>query len=219
VYFIYKQFKGAGGKRDIEDPVKDPVKEPIIKRNTPDNVVVPPTPSYYPLKKGSFNNAVESLQMLLNSMGQTLVVDKHFGSKTEAALLAVFGKTQVADAAEFTKLQNEAVAKQLKSSSVNWGWKLVDAYKGFSSGNRLALKNLVVKSPIKIIEIKKNFQGAWKNTGKVKDMPAINYSLNDYAIRSAMNDGTLRIEILKGADKGMYSTEVGKDLSLYLDII
>lgn len=215
--FIYKQFKGAGGKRDIQDPEKP---QGILTGGTSlSKVVVPTTPSYYPLKRGSINTAVGALQTLLNSSGQTLVIDNNFGSKTEAALLAVFGKTQVANSAEFTVLQATMKAKQQNSSSFNWGQKLVDAYKDYSTVNYLNTKNLVVKSPVKLLEIKKNFQGAWKNTGKVIDLPIKNYSLSDYAIRSVMNDSTLRIEILNGALKGMYSTEVGKDLNLHFDII
>jgi hypothetical protein len=78
--------------------------------------------------------------------------------------------------------------------------------------------NLVVKKPIRLVEIKKNFQGVWKPTARVVDLPIKRYNLIDYALRSALSDGSLRIEIISGGLAGIYTTDASLNLANYLDI-
>jgi hypothetical protein len=77
---------------------------------------------------------------------------------------------------------------------------------------------LVVKKPIRLVEIKKNFQGVWKPTARVVDLPIKRYNLKDYALRSALSDGSVRIEITSGALAGMYTSDASLNLDNYLDI-
>ena len=61
---------------------------------------------------------------------------------------------------------------------------------------------------MKLVKIKQDFQGKW-----VEDTPRMvvnltprNYSMQDYFVRSAQNDGSLRIEVWRGTLKGMWRT-------------
>lgn len=197
-YLIYKQFTKAKAT-DVRD--------------------VPPPPqlgstaeiSEFPLKKGSRNNSVKTLQSMLNAelskQGKPLlVVDGIFGSKTEAALTLVTGKNTVQSAQELSSIQTEAKAVSYLAKNVNYGWDLVEKY------NMGIYENLVVSSPIKILKVTKTLTGGWKTTGNSLNMPSKKYNLKDYAIRSALNDGTLRIEITRGDLAGMYVTEPSNKL-------
>jgi len=212
-YLIFKELTKpkANDKTDVASPSK------------PETSGTKPTAtSDFPLKKGSRGAMVKTLQSLLNSAGANLSPDSIFGVKTEAALKQIYGKTQIDSSADFQNLSNQLKNTSLKSSNLDWAWKLIDAYgqgRTFTTGIPQAqFSQLVVNSPLTLIGIKKNFQGIWKTNGNNVDMAAHNYSLNDYALRSAMNDGTLRIEITGGDLAGMYSTEPNIDLSKTLDI-
>jgi len=174
------------------------------------------TTSQFPLKKGSKNSLVGTLQALLNACGASpaLATDNQFGSKTETALVALYGQSTVANQSGLDALRATCKNKSALSSNLDWAWKLIDAYNSDNFNNN----SLVVLRPITLSRIKKNFQGQWKKTGMGLDLPAHSYNLHDYALRSAMNNGTLRIEINTGANAGMYSTPEGINLSDYLDI-
>ena len=69
-------------------------------------------------------------------------------------------------------------------------------------------------------KVAKNFQGFWVNDGNNEiQLPAHNYSLNDYAIRAVTKNGNLRIEITNGNLAGMYLTQDGINLKQTFDII
>jgi hypothetical protein len=138
--------------------------------------------------------------------------DNDFGTKTEGALLTVYGKKQIDSAADLNVLRKNLSTTSEKSSNLDWAWKLIEA----QNSNRFS--NLNVSSPINLISINKNFQGIWKPTGKQITLPPRKYSLNDYVLKSALTDGTLRIEVNKGDLAGMYTTPVGANLSSILDI-
>jgi hypothetical protein len=153
------------------------------------------------------------LNIELAKQGKVLLIpDGIFGSKTEAALVALTGKSSVQNQAEFNQIKTSLSQSNLKAANLDWAWKLIEA---FDSGR---YQNLVVKSPLTLIEVKKNFQGVWKPTGKSFDLSPIRFNLNDYALRSALTDGTMRIEILRGDFAGMYKTDPNENLSTTLDI-
>jgi hypothetical protein len=207
LYFIYKQFAKpkASDKRDVIPP------------NPPSPEVIPDiqTKSDFPLKKGSKNKSVGTLQSLLNTsdlVTKKLDPDNNFGSLTEGALLTVYGKKQINDAADLNALRKKLSSLSEKSSNLDWAWKLIEAQ------NSSRYSNLTVSSPINLIAINKNFQGVWKPTGKQITLPRSKYTLNDYVLQSALTDGTLRIEVNKGDLAGMYTTPVGANLSSIFDI-
>lgn len=217
LYFIYKQFASKNVKKDVAPPAST-----VVKENGTTGTSTTTNSSDFPLKKGSYNSSVGTLQALLNSTGEVLVVDNKFGSKTEAALQKVYGKKQIDSPADLIALSDKLKLTSAKSTAINWAWKLVDMYnekyeytKGYF---QRAYDYLLVKSPINLIGVTP-FGGGWKNTSKQVTLNPTKLSLNDYAIRSALNDGTLRIEILNGAMKGMYSTPLGFDLSKTLEIV
>lgn len=207
-YLIYRQFsKKNDPKADAPNP------NPLVN-----NVVVPIPTSDFPLKRGSKNNTVGSLQALLNtalkSQGkELLVVDNDFGPKTEIALNSIYGKNSVANQTDFDALKNQLSKSNEDSANISWGWKLQDAY------NSNSYSYLFVKKPVNIKKVSKNFQGFWVNTGTSLDMARHNYSLNDYAVRGVTKSGQLRIEILNGATAGMYLSEEGTNLQQTFDII
>ena len=210
-YLIYRQFSKKN------DPNADAPKPPVVPDIHNNQVNVPS--SDFPLQKGSRNNTVGALQTLLNSelssQGKTLlVVDNNFGPKTEAALSSIYGKSSIANQIDFDTLKNQLQQTNLLSSELDWGWKLQDAYdKGMYS-------TLKVKLPITMRKVAKNFQGFWVNDGNNEiQLPAHNYSLNDYAIRAVTKNGNLRIEITNGNLAGMYLTQDGINLKQTFDII
>ena len=207
VYLIYKQLikPNATDKKDVN---------PIVVPNVNIDEVVT---SDFPLKKGSKNSTVNTLQSLLNTelgkLNKTLlVVDGIFGNLTESALKLVTGKITVDTPQDLVAISQNLQKTNDKAVNLDWAWKLVDAF------NSKMYSNLVVKQPIRLTQVKKNFQGVWKPTTSVVDLPIKRYSLNDYAIRSAFSDGSLRIEITNGALAGMYSTNSSLSLPNYLDI-
>ena len=202
VFLIVKQFtkKSAAVKEDVPPPPKS----------------LPPR-SDFPLSVGSRNETVRQLQVILNTAlankKQTLLVtDGIFGSKTEAALKSITGKSSVANQVELEAIKNQISSTSSVSANLDWAWQLIDAY---NSGRHT---NLVVRKPIKLIKIQKNFQGLWKPVGINFTMNPMRYNLVDYALRSAMNDGTLRIEITRGQYAGMWATEPSETLFNALDL-
>jgi peptidoglycan hydrolase-like protein with peptidoglycan-binding domain len=161
------------------------------------------------------NDNVKSLQALLNSAGASpvLVIDGLFGSKTLAALQSIYGKTQIDSADDLNNLKKIVSNQSMKSSNLDWAWKLIDAY------NSDDYSNLLVSKTADLNKITQNFQGAWKDAGRRITLAPHNYNLDDYALRAAMSDGTLRIEITSGDLAGMYSTDPNIQLSDYFDIV
>lgn len=88
-------------KKDIAQKIKDAA-------GTIVNTVKPPTTNNFPLKNGSKNDNVRTLQSALNRLGQdpALVVDGIFGSKTQASLKAYTGKTTVDSQSELDSIAN-----------------------------------------------------------------------------------------------------------------
>lgn len=193
-YLIYRQF---ASKKDANGDAPPPPPAPTPYQGST---------SDYPLRKGSRNDTVRALQTLLNTalqaQGKTLLVtDGIFGTKTENALFELTGNKSVKSSSEFEAVKKQLATTNQLSANMDWAWKLVDAY---NSGK---FTNLVVRyGTVTLNKVQKNFQGEWINTGKSITLPATNFNLKDYAIRSATNKGGLRIEITNGNLAGMYIT-------------
>jgi hypothetical protein len=204
-YLIYRQFsKKNDPKGDAPPPL--PIPPPA-----------PPAPtSDFPLRKGSKNSTVETLQETLNiglqAQGVTplLVVDGDFGSKTLAALQSLAGTTTIKNQAELDALRAQMLKLTELSEDLDWGWKLLDA---FNSGR---FRQLLVKKPIILRGHNKNFEGVYVRNGNDINMPARSYNLPDYAIKAVAKDGTLRFEV---KNAGTFYTEKGLDLKSTFDII
>lgn len=202
-YFILKQFLRKGNK--VEDA---PLPPPPLPSS-------PTVQSDYPLQVGSRNSSVGSLQSLLNTALQCqkkplLSVDSIFGSKTEAALQSLTNKTSLKSAAEFESLKKSLANTCNLSANLDWAWKLIAA----SDSGKYSY--LIVKNPVTLYEVVKDFTGKWipKSPNKVINLPVkSNYSLNDYKLRSATTDGKLRLEIVKGDLAGMWITQAGTNLT------
>jgi len=101
VYLIYRQFRKSKGlpNRPIGDNAVTNVLQSVVSKKCD-----------FPLSKGISNcDKVVDLQSLLNSFPQDfpnkpLAEDGDFGTKTEQALIAVFGKNSVASLSELSKL-------------------------------------------------------------------------------------------------------------------
>jgi hypothetical protein len=206
-YLIYTQLKGSG-TRDVANGGNGNGGGGSTGGGNTN-----PAPSSFPLKKGSKNTVVGTVQALLNSAGETLTVDNNFGSKTEAALLKVFGKKTIDNQADLDRLRAKIATASQTSSNLDWGWKLIDA-----AANPANTK-LMVKKEVNLQGVNKNFLNQWVSNNKAVKMSPRNYTLNDYKLRSAQNNGQLRIEIVTGALAGMYITPVGTDLKATFDII
>jgi hypothetical protein len=205
VYLIYRQFsKKNDPKGDAPAPLPTPPPAP------------PAPTSDFPLRKGSKNSTVETLQETLNiglqAQGVTtlLVVDGDFGSKTLAALQSLAGTTTIQNQAQLDALRVEMIKLTELSEDLNWGWKLLDA---FNSGG---FTQLVVRKPIILRGYTKNFEGVYIRNNKDINVPARSYSLPDYAIKAVAKDGTLRFEV---KNSGTYYTEKGLDLKSTFDIV
>ena len=204
-YLIYRQFaKKNDPKGDAKPPL--PIPPPA-----------PPAPtSDFPLKKGSKNSTVETLQETLNiglqAQGVTtlLVVDGDFGSKTLAALQSLAGTTTIKNQAELDALRVQMLKLVELGQDLNWGWKLLDA---FNSGR---FTTLLVRKPITLRGYVKNFEGQYVRNYKDLTLPARTYNLPDYAIKAVAKDGTMRFEV---KNAGIYYTEKGLDLESTFDII
>jgi peptidoglycan hydrolase-like protein with peptidoglycan-binding domain len=91
-YLILKQFAKPAAAKVVVD-----------NNNTQTN-------TDFPLQRGSINTTVGDLQTALNVALQAqgkilLVVDNNFGPKTQAALIALSGKSSVANQAELDSLK------------------------------------------------------------------------------------------------------------------
>jgi hypothetical protein len=204
-YLIYRQFsKKNDPKGDAPAPLPTPPPAP------------PAPTSDFPLRKGSKNSTVETLQELLNvglqAQGVTtlLVVDGDFGSKTLAALQSLANTTSIQNQAQLDDLRAQMVELTQLGSDLDWGWKLLDA---FNSGR---FTQLVVKQPVTLKGFTKNFEGKYISNGKGLNVPARSYNLADYAIKAVAKDGTLRFEI---KNAGTYYSPDGLDLKSTFDIV
>jgi len=205
-YLIYSQLKGSG-TRDVANGGNGGGGSTGGGGNTN------PAPSSFPLKKGSKNTVVGTVQALLKSAGENIVVDNNFGSKTEAALLKVFGKKTIDNQADLDALRAKLATANQTSSNFDWGWKLIDAAANPSN------KSLMVKKEVNLQGVNKNFLNQWVSNNKAVKMSPRNYTLNDYKLRAELTTGQLRIEIVTGALAGMYTTPIGTDLKATFDII
>lgn len=213
-FLIYKQFnRGKQRGQDVPQPPQPPA--PDRTGSGSGSGSGSGASSTYPLRKGSKNSQVSSLQSLLNTalscQGKTLlVVDGDFGTKTETALSDLTGKKSVANANDFEAIKKQLASVCVESKNLGWAWKLIDAQ------NTGRYTHLVVTRPIKIRKVMKDFRGLWIPAvpAFTLNMPAIKYSLKDYVLRSATTDGQLRIEVMRGEGAaGMYITEDGTDLT------
>lgn len=160
---------------------------------------------------------VGSLQSLLNTALQCkgmplLTVDDNFGSKTEAALKTLTGKTSVGSASEFEAVKRQLASVCSLSGNLDWAWKLIEAQ------NTGKYNYLIVNKPVRLYKVVKDFRGLWIPSVPASDLSLpvkSNYSLKDYVLKSATTDGSLRIEI---ARSGMYMTSPSTDLKSTFNI-
>jgi hypothetical protein len=212
-YLIYKQF-ARGSKNNTQDALPPQPPSPLPTPSRPSSPSAPDTT--YPLQKGSKNASVGSLQTLLNTALQCqnktlLVADNNFGSKTEAALMALTNKSSVKSYAEFEEIKKALASSCKLSANLDWGWKLIAAS---DSGK---FTNLAVKTPVTLYKVNKDFTGKWvpQSPNKFITLAArSDYKLNDYKLRAATTDGKLRIEIVHPSPtlSGMYITDGTTDL-------
>jgi hypothetical protein len=212
-FLIYKQFSRGSGKKDVPQP---PQTGGGGSGTGTGGTGTGGESSAYPLRNGSKNSTVGSLQSLLNTAlscsGKTLlVVDNSFGSKTETALSSLTGKTSISNSAEFEAVKKQLASTCSKSSNLDWAWQLIAAQ------NTSKYSVLVVSQPIQISKVIKDFKGLWIPATPRKDLMLNprNYSLKDYVLRSATTNGALRIEITKGDLAGMYLTKDGANLKSF----
>lgn len=210
-FLIYKQL--SRGKQKGQDVPPPPTIPPSTGGGVNSGGNSAPAATY-PLKKGSKNSTVGSLQSLLNTAltckGKTLlVVDSNFGTKTETALFELTGKKSVANEADFNSVKSQLASLCTLTKNLDWAWKLVDAAK---TGN---FTNLVVTKEIKLYKVKQDFLGKWvyDTPSYILTMTPRNYSMQDYFVRSATADGGLRIEVWRGENKGMWITKSGTDIT------
>lgn len=216
-FLIYKQFNR--GKLSGQDAPPPPPPAPPIGGGSGSGSGSS-TSSTYPLRRGSKNSTVGSLQTLLNTAlnckGKTLlVVDNDFGGKTEAALLELTGKKSVDSESDFNSVKTKLASVCALSSNLDWAWKLVDAAK---TGQ---FNNLVVNKTVVFYKVVKDFRGLWIPASPARELTLAprNYSLKDYFIWSATTDGGLRMEVWREGDaKGMWITKNGTDLKSSLSI-
>ncbi len=76
-----------------------------VYTNAGTNTNVSYTSSDFPLRMGSRNTYVSQLQNSLQGLGQNITADGIFGSQTQAALVAVTGKSTVDSAAELEAIR------------------------------------------------------------------------------------------------------------------
>jgi hypothetical protein len=206
-YLIYRQFRR--GKDEGQDA---PPPAPYVGGGS--GTTMPSVSGVYPLRKGSRNSTVGSLQTLLNTalkcQNKTLlVVDNIFGSKTEAALLDLAGKTSVTDSSDFERIKTNLSSACSLSANLDWAWKLIDAQ---NSGR---YNSLMVRQPATFYKVVKDFTGKWVSASPYTELNLpvkSNYSLQDYVLRSATNDGRLRMEIMRGDFAGMWLSKAGIDI-------
>ena len=211
-YLIYRQLRKPkpNGISDIPSPLPSPSPSPSPSSPSPS--------STFPLKKGSKNSVVATLQGLLNTsnlVDPKLSVDKDFGSKTEAALMKVYNKKQIDNQADLDALRSYLSQQSVLSNTLDWAWQLVD------DANANPYGTLKVQGFVTLRGVKTNLQNQWVSNGTNEYLPAGNYSLQQVAIRSAINDGGLRIEImanLYGLVPGMYLADGNPNLQQILSI-
>lgn len=213
-FLIYKQF--SRGRKDVPQPPQTGGGGSGTGTGGSGTGTGGGSSSAYPLRNGSKNSTVGSLQSLLNTAlscsGKTLlVVDNSFGSKTETALSSLTGKTSISNSTEFEAVKKQLASTCSKSSNLDWAWQLIAAQ------NTGKYSVLVVSQPIQISKVIKDFTGTWITATPRKDLMLNprNYSLKDYVLRSATNNGALRIEITKGDLAGMYLTKDGSNLKSF----
>jgi len=218
-YLIYRQLRKPkpNGISDIPSPNQNTSNTNTNNTNNT-NTNSGGIASTFPLKKGSKNSTVGTLQGLLNTsnlIDPKLSVDKDFGSKTEAALIKVYNKKQIDNQADLDALRSYLSQQSVLSSNLDWAWQLVD------DANANLLGTLKVQGFVTLRGVKTNLQNQWVSNGTNEYLPAGNYSLQQVVIRSAINDGGLRIEIvgnLYGLVPGMYIADGSPNLKQILSI-
>lgn len=211
-FLIYKQFsKGKNKNEDVPLPPLPPAPIGGGGGGVPS--------SDFPLRKGSKNDMVGSLQSLLNTAlacktSPLLVVDNNFGTKTEAALNDLTGKKSVSSASDFESVKKQLASFCALSKNLDWGWKLIEAQ------NTGRYSVLIVNKPVELYKVVKDFRGLWVSSvpAKALILNPTQYSLKDYVLRSALTDGRVRLEITRGDNAGMWLTKSGIDLQTSLNV-
>jgi hypothetical protein len=216
-YLIYRQLRKpkSSGISDIPPPPNNNNNNTVSNGN---GGSTPAPVSTFPLRKGSKNATVGTLQGLLNTSDRVspkLVVDNDFGSKTEAALNTVYNKSQIDNQADLDALRSYLSQQSVLSNNLDWAWQIVD------SANANPFGKLKVQGFLTIRGVSKNLQGQWVSNGTNEYLSAGTYSLQQVAVRSAINNGGLRIEImanLYGLVPGMYLVDGDASLQQIISI-
>ncbi len=221
IYWQVKKYK-VPAKKQIP-----PISGNTVIGEGPSAVIVPvsgsgstsspaPTGCTFPLKRGSYNNqCVGQLQKALS-----ITIDNDFGSKTEAALLAQTGKTQIASASELAAVLNQLSQKVAIQyfNTANLAQKIISDY-GASlkcindqrvfnySVSCKVYKYLRVVTATTWIEVTKTTSGGWLSKPyQMSPGAGLQLNLADYAPVGVDNvTGNLIVYCNKGGNIGHWS--------------
>jgi hypothetical protein len=207
-YLVYKAFflpKAGNNKTDL--PPSDKINETLNAPNTPN------TKSYFPLSKGSINDKVKTLQVILNSAGANpqLVVDGNFGSKTLAALQKISNLSSINSQSDLDNLKSQTIASNPNSSqsltNIDVANGLVSDYSiGDINNSTVDIYNDILLTQLRPTPL----LGQYNTTTTTLLIARGSYPMTQYAYRAAFADGSIRIEVLDkftGNSIGMYSTD------------
>jgi peptidoglycan hydrolase-like protein with peptidoglycan-binding domain len=209
VYLVYKAFflpKSGNNKTDA--PPSDVVNEKLV--STPNTANAK---NYFPLSKGSINDKVKTLQIILNSAGANpqLVVDGNFGAKTLAALKSIANLSSINSQSDLDNLKNQIIAS---SPSSNQELTNIDVANGLVSDYTIGdINNSTVEiyNDILLTQLRPTpLLGQYNTTTTTLPIARGSYPMTQYAYRAGFADGSIRIEVIDkftGTSLGMYSTD------------
>lgn len=118
VYYFWKRNKNLKENTPLINPPAVPKKE---------QQYVPAAESkVYPLKRGSKGALVRELQVILGFTGKNL--DGAFGPITEKALISAYGKSQIANAADFAAFKNKVQSAKITATKSSRAVQLLNDY-------------------------------------------------------------------------------------------
>lgn len=195
-YLVYRYIKNSK-KVDPTKPDGDATKK---STTTPVTTVTVP-PSLFPLRKGSpKSDAIKALQ---SAIGVT--ADGIFGPKTEAALQAKTGKTQVSSQAEYDAIVSQSKQSAAIPSNQNRAKDMLTRWRSDNTMMLMAISDVTAYGYIQ------DFAGALTSSGKNITLKA-GQKLNrtDYIPIGYTNQGFLEFKITSGTLAGNYKVDPNK---------
>jgi peptidoglycan hydrolase-like protein with peptidoglycan-binding domain len=208
VYLVYKAFflpKAGNNKTDAPPSDLMQVGESLV--------AIRDTSNYFPLSKGSINDKVKTLQIILNSAGANpqLVVDGNFGAKTLAALKSIANLSIINSQSDLDNLKNQIIAS---SPSSNQELTNIDVANGLVKDYAIGdINNSTVDiyNDILLTQLTSTpLIGKYNTTTTTLPIARGSYPMKEYAYRAAFADGSIRIEVINkftGTSLGMYTTD------------